>query len=297
MSLEMSLHPSLRRGRLAVLFVTLLATTTLLATATGCADRGEPGQTSEATAGSEEATGSEAAGSALPQRPEDTEVWEPEPSLVTPGPEGTPPSDAIVLFDGTDLSGWTHEDGREAEWTVEDGVMTVAPGTGSIRTRQGFGDVQLHIEWRTPAEIVGEGQGRGNSGVFLMEEYEVQVLDSYENRTYSNGQAGSIYKQHIPMVNASRAPGVWQSYDVVFTAPRFASDGDLVSPAYMTVFHNGVLIQNHVELQGSTVYRGLPEYEAHGDREPILLQDHSNPVSFRNIWVRESSAPAAMEES
>jgi hypothetical protein len=301
MSLEMCLHLSLQRGRLVALFAVLVGTATLLATATGCSDRSEPGDSSEATteaeaaAGSEETTGSEAAHGVLLQSPEDTEVWEPEPGLVTPGQENAPPSDAIVLFDGTDLSDWNHEDGREAEWTVEDGVMTVAPGTGSIRTRQGFGDVQLHIEWRTPAEIVGEGQGRGNSGVFLMEEYEVQVLDSYENRTYSNGQAGSIYKQHIPQVNASRPPGEWQSYDVVFTAPRFDPDGKLVSPAYMTVFHNGVLIQNHVELQGSTVYRGLPEYEPHGDREPILLQDHSNPVSFRNVWVREISGGPSME--
>ena len=225
-----------------------------------------------------------------PPRPEDTEVWEPEPAVVAPGRTGASPSDAVVLFDGTDLTGWTHEDGSEAEWYVEDGVMTVAPGTGNIRTRQGFGDVQLHIEWRTPAEIVGDGQGRGNSGIFLMERYELQVLDSYENRTYSNGQAGSIYKQHIPLVNASRAPGMWQSYDVAFTAPRFAPDGTLASPAYMTVFHNGVLVQNDVELQGPMVFIGLPEYEAHGDRAPILLQDHSNPVSFRNIWVREISA-------
>jgi hypothetical protein len=274
---------SLQRGRHVALFVVLLVM------GAGCAEGNEAGNTSEAT-------GSEEASEALPQRPEDTEVWEPEPRLVASGGENTPPSDAILLFGGADLTGWTHEDGREAEWVVEDGVVTVAPGTGDIQTRQGFGDVQLHIEWRTPAEVVGDGQGRGNSGVFLMERYEVQVLDSYENRTYSNGQAGSIYKQHIPLVNASRAPGVWQSYDVVFTAPRFEPDGTLDSPAYMTVFHNGVLIQDHVELQGSTVYNGLPEYERHGDREPILLQDHSNRVSFRNIWVREiSPAPSAKE--
>jgi hypothetical protein len=275
---------SLRRGRPTALIVALLAA------GTGCADRQESGDTPEATE-------SEEISEASPQRPEDTEVWEPEPRMVTSGREDTPPSDATVLFDGTDLTGWTHEDGREAEWHVEDGAMTVAPGTGSIRTRQGFGDVQLHIEWRTPAEIVGDGQGRGNSGVFLMERYELQVLDSYENRTYSNGQAGSVYKQHIPLVNASRAPGVWQSYDVVFIAPRFAPDGALVSPAYMTVFHNGVLIQNHVELQGPMVFIGLPEYEPHSDREPILLQDHSNPVSFRNIWVREISVAPSMEGS
>jgi hypothetical protein len=275
---------SFQRVQLTALFAVLLTA------GTGCADRHELGDTSEAS-------GSEEISEALPQRPEDTEVWEPEPAIVTPGREGTAPSDAIILFDGTDLTGWTHEDGSDARWSIEDGVMTVAPGTGNIRTRQGFGDIQLHIEWRTPAGIAGDGQGRGNSGLFFMERYELQILDSYENRTYSNGQAGAIYKQHIPLVNASRAPGVWQSYDVVFIAPRFAPDETLVSPAYMTVFHNGVLIQNHVELQGPMEYIGLPEYEAHGDREPILLQDHSNPVSFRNIWVREISAGPPLEGS
>jgi hypothetical protein len=167
--------------------------------------------------------------------------------------------------------------------------MTVVPEAGNIRTRRGFGDLQLHIEWRTPAEVSGEGQGRGNSGIYFMERYELQVLDSYDNPTYSNGQAGAIYKQHIPMVNASRAPGAWQSYDVAFTAPRFAADGALVSPAYMTVFHNGVLIQNHVALRGPTSYIGQPPYDAHADHAPLLLQDHGNPVSYRNIWVREIS--------
>ncbi len=224
------------------------------------------------------------------QRPEDTEVWEPVPPVVTPGQAGAPPSDAVVLFDGSDLSAWSAEDGSAAGWRVEGGAMTVVPGAGSIRTRRGFGDVQLHIEWRTPAEVSGEGQGRGNSGVYFMERYEVQVLDSYDNRTYSNGQAGAIYKQHIPLVNASRPPGEWQTYDVVFTAPRFGADGALVSPVSMTVFHNGVLIQNHVELRGPTSYVGQPPYEAHADRAPILLQDHGNPVSYRNIWVREISA-------
>ncbi len=272
---------SLQRGQLSALFVALMAA------GTGCTDRQESGDTLETTE-------SEEIAEALPQRPEDTEVWEPEPRMVTSGREDTPPSDATVLFGGTDLKEWTHEDGREATWQVEDGAMTVAPGTGNILTRQGFGDIQLHIEWRTPAEIVGDGQGRGNSGIFLMERYELQVLDSYQNRTYSNGQAGSVYKQHIPMVNASRAPGVWQSYDVVFIAPRFDLDGTLVSPAYMTVFHNGVLIQNDVELRGPMVFIGQPEYEAHGDRAPLLLQDHSNPVSFRNIWVREISAAPSL---
>jgi hypothetical protein len=272
-----------QRGLYSALFIALLFM------ATGCSEPNEAGDRPEAAE-------PEVVSEAPPQRPEDTEVWEPEPRLVRSFGGDAPPSDAIVLFSGADLMGWTHEDGREAEWVVDDGAMTVAPGTGDILTRQRFGDVQLHIEWRTPAEIVSEGQGRGNSGVFLMERYEVQVLDSYENRTYSNGQAGSIYKQHIPLVNASRAPGVWQTYDVVFTAPRFDPEGTLVTPAYMTVFHNGVLIQNHVELQGPTVYIGLPEYETHRDREPILLQDHSNLVSFRNIWVREISPAPSTEE-
>jgi hypothetical protein len=205
-----------------------------------------------------------------------TEVWEPVPVVVTPGRAGAHPSDAIVLFDGSDLS----------EWAAEEG-MTVVPGSGSIVTRRGFGDIQLHIEWRAPAEIESEGQGRGNSGVYFMELYEIQVLDSYENSTYPNGQAGSIYKQHIPLVNASRGPGEWQTYDVIFTAPRFDADGTLVSPAYITAFHNGVLIQNHAELRGPTEWIGEPEYKAHADRAPILLQDHGNPVSYRNIWVRE----------
>ena len=224
---------------------------------------------------------------AAQERPEDTEAWYPEPMAVTPGAAAAAPSDAIVLFDGTDLSDWVHTNGREPRWRVENGAMTVDAGSGNLRTRRGFGDVQLHIEWRTPAEVSGEGQGRGNSGVFLMERYELQVLDSYENRTYSNGQAGSIYKQHIPMVNASRGPGEWQTYDIVFSAPRFDSDGGLVTPAFMTVFHNGVLIQNHAELAGATVFTGTPEYEAHADRLPIMLQDHGNPVSYRNVWIRE----------
>ncbi len=227
------------------------------------------------------------AGEAEPQDPADTEVWEPEPEVVDPGRNGSPPSDAIVLFDGTDLSGWSREDGTAAGWLVEGGAMTVAGGTGNIRTRRGFSDVQLHIEWRTPAQVSGESQGRGNSGIFFMERYELPVLDSYQNRTYANGQAGSVYKQHIPLVNPSRGPGEWQTYDVMFTAPRFEAGGSLLSPAFMTVFHNGVLVQNHVELAGPTVFIGLPEYEAHADRAPLLLQNHGNPVSYRNVWVRD----------
>jgi hypothetical protein len=217
--------------------------------------------------------------------PKATEVWEPEPKPVTPGKTSDlPPSDAIVLFDGKDLSAFTDLKGNAAKWTVENGIMTVAKG--NIKTRQVFGDCQLHVEWRSPAKVEGDGQGRGNSGIFLMSRYEVQVLDSYKNRTYSNGQAGSLYKQHIPLVNASRGPGEWQVYDIIFKAPRFNADGSVKTPASVTVLHNGVLIQNNVELKGNTVYTGQPFYEKHGEKEPIELQDHGNPVSYRNIWVR-----------
>lgn len=227
-----------------------------------------------------------AADSRLPD-PELTEVWEPEPAIVTPGEGAAPPSDAIVLFDGSDLSAWQHENGSDVKWLLEDGAMTVKAKSGDIMTRQAFGNVQLHIEWRTPAVVKGKDQGRGNSGVFLQGLYEVQVLDSFENRTYSNGQAASLYKQHIPLANASRGPGEWQSYDIVYRAPRFADDGSVETPAFVTVFHNGVLVQNHVELEGPTVYRGQPAYKAHADRRPLMLQDHGNPVSYRNIWIRE----------
>ena len=227
------------------------------------------------------------ADAAAEARPEDTEVWEPEPAVVTPGEDAAPPSDAIVLFDGGGLAAWTAADGGEPGWAVGNGSMTVVEGAGDIRTRQDFGDVQLHIEWRTPAAVSGDGQGRGNSGVFLMERYELQVLDSYGNRTYANGQAGSLYKQHSPLVNASRPPGSWQTYDIVFRAPRFHADDRLLSPAFMTVLHNGVLIQDHAELKGPTLYIGTPSYEAHAAKLPIRLQDHGNPVSYRNIWVRE----------
>lgn len=220
--------------------------------------------------------------------PKSTEVWEPIPKMVNPGSRNEmPPADAIILFDGKDLSEWTSMNGSAAKWKVDSNSMVVTKGGGNIRTKKMFGDCQLHIEWRTPYVIESEGQGRGNSGVFLMGQYEVQVLDSYNNRTYSNGQAGSIYKQYIPLVNASKKPGEWQSYDIIFTAPRFNEDGSLRSPAYCTVLHNGVLIQNHVQLKGATVYIGQPSYEKHADKESIVLQDHGNPVRFRNIWVRE----------
>lgn len=218
--------------------------------------------------------------------PELTEVWEPVPPIIAPGEGTSPPSDAVVLFDGTELSQWESLDGSQARWDVSGGVLTVRSGTGDIRTVRAFGDVQLHIEWRTPSEVQGEGQGRGNSGIFLQEQYEVQILDSYDNITYSNGQAGSIYKQYVPLVNAARGPGVWQTYDIIYLAPVFGDNDMLVRPAIMTVIHNGVLIQNHVELSGPTLYIGLPHYSAHGKRS-IQLQDHGNPTSFRNIWVRE----------
>lgn len=219
--------------------------------------------------------------------PKATEIWTPVPPVVDPGGPGKPPSDAIVLFDGRDLSEWRGKDGAGAGWKVADGAMTVVAKAGDIETRRELGDVQLHIEWRTPAVVEGEGQERGNSGVYLMKRYELQVLDSFRNETYVNGQAGSIYKQYPPLVNASRPPGEWQSYDVVFTAPRFSANGTVERPATFTVFHNGVLIQNHVEARGSTVYIGEPRYDPHPPKAPLLLQDHGNPVSYRNIWVRE----------
>jgi len=219
--------------------------------------------------------------------PKLTEVWEPVPAIVTPGTFTSAPSDAIILFDGTGLGEWESEKGGEAVWIAKDGILTVNPGKGIIKTKKLFSDCQLHIEWRTPVVVSGEGQGRGNSGIFLQGRYELQVLDSYENITYSNGQAGSIYKQGIPLVNASRKPGEWQSYDVIFKAPRFMDDGRLESPAFITVLHNGVLIQDHFEIRGSTAYIGKPEYKKHGIKEALSLQDHGNDVSYRNIWIRE----------
>ena len=216
-----------------------------------------------------------------------TEVWEPVPRVVTPGVGNAPPSDAVVLFSGKDLSEWQQVNGGPVKWNVAEGALTVVKGTGDIRTKRTFGDCQLHVEWRTPAKVEGEGQGRGNSGVFLQGRYEVQVLDSYDNRTYSNGQAASIYKQHIPLVNASHGPGEWQSYDILFRAPRFADDGAVLAPAYVTVLHNGVLVQDHVQLEGSTVYIGAASYEKHNSKEPLVLQDHDDSVSYRNIWIRE----------
>lgn len=213
--------------------------------------------------------------------PAKTEVWTPVPPIVTPGPI---PSDAISL---NKLDAWHRQGDKPAAWDFADGVFTVKNNGGDMISNQKFGDCQLHMEWRTPTPAKGEGQGRGNSGVFLMERYEVQILDSYENKTYSNGQAASIYKQHIPLVNASTPPGTWQTYDIVFKAPKFAEDGKLVSPAFVTVLHNGVLVLNHVEIKGETVYIGDAKYTKHEAKESISLQNHGNPVSFRNIWVRE----------
>lgn len=219
--------------------------------------------------------------------PQATEVWEPEPRVVRSGETmNTPPSDAIVLFDGSATDEWTKMDGSPIEWTIQGDALVVKPGTGPIKTRRQFGDMQLHIEFRTPAIVESEGQGRGNSGVFLQQRYEVQVLDSYENRTYSNGQAGSLYKQTPPLVNASRKPGDWQTYDIIFSAPLFNKDGMRTKAGYVTVLHNGVLIQNHTEILGTTEYIGWPKNIAHGP-DAIQLQDHGNLTAFRNIWVRE----------
>ncbi len=217
-----------------------------------------------------------------------TEIWSPVPKIVTPGKTSQDaPSDAIVLFNGKDFSAWNGKGGKPVEWTIADNAMTVKGGSGEIISKQGFGDCQLHIEWRTPSVVKGEGQGRGNSGIFLMSKYELQVLDSYNNKTYSNGQAGSIYKQLVPLVNASKAPGEWQTYDIIFTAPRFATDGRLQSQARITVIHNGVLIQNNQAIWGGTEYIGIAEYKPHSMKESLVLQDHGDAVSFRNIWIRE----------
>ncbi len=219
-----------------------------------------------------------------------TEVWDPEVAVVTPGETtADAPSDAIVLFDGVDLENeWTNGDGEQPGWIVADGCATVKKGTGIIKTKRVFNDFQLHIEWRTPAEATGKSQGRGNSGIFLQERYELQVLDNYENRTYRNGQAGSFYKQHPPLVNICKKPGVWQTYDIIYTAPRYNNDGTFFTPPTATVLQNGVLVQNNVKMRGPTEFIGIPEYfvEKHGPAS-LVLQDHGNPVSYRNIWIRE----------
>jgi hypothetical protein len=244
-----------------------------------------------------------AAGQAAPAQPsraeqaKATEVWEPVPKVVTPGATNdAPPSDAIVLFDGKNLDEWvTQKDKSPAKWVVADGVLTVDKKTGNIETKRSFKNYQIHIEWRIPEGITGQDQARGNSGLFLAstgpgdDGYELQILDSYNNKTYVNGQAASIYKQSPPLVNASRKPGEWQSYDVVWTAPTFNADGTVKTPARVTAFHNGVLVQNNFELKGETLYIGKPFYKKY-DTAPIKLQAHGDPspaISFRNIWIRE----------
>lgn len=230
-------------------------------------------------------------------KPEDTEFWTPVPPVVTPGAAyAQPPSDAIVLFDGKNLDQWvTTNDKSPAKWTVADDIITVKKSTGNIETKRSFTNYQLHIEWRIPTNITGTSQARGNSGVFLAstgndnDGYELQVLDNYNNKTYVNGQAGSIYKEFAPLVNANKKPGEWQTYDVIWTAPVFNTDGSLKSPARVTVLFNNVLVQNNVSLTGPTLYIGRPAYKAHGPC-PIKLQAHgdkSEPISYRNIWVRE----------
>lgn len=213
-----------------------------------------------------------------------TESWKPVVPIIQVN--NNIPSDAIILFDGKNTNAWKHKDGSAVKWEVKDGVLTVKGGTGEIISTEAFGDCQLHIEWRTPNPTKGEGQGRGNSGIFLMSTYELQVLDSYNNVTYGNGQAGSIYKQTPPLVNASKAPGEWQTYDIIFTAPRFNEQGMLKTPGTITVLHNGVLIQNNTPIWGSTQYIGLPDNIKHAEKLPLILQDHGDPVSFRNIWIR-----------
>ena len=226
-----------------------------------------------------------------------TEIWESQPRVVTPAATlADAPSDAIVLFDGDDLDQWcsTNNSSKSAPWIVHDGIFTVKKGSGNIQTKQSFADYQLHIEWRIPGDIQDEGQARGNSGIFLAstgkgdEGYEIQILDNYNNKTYSNGQSGSVYKQTPPLINASKPPGEWQSYDIVWTAPRFDANGTLLSPARVTLLHNGILVQNNTEVKGRTRWIGSPSYKAHGPA-PIKLQDHndpSEPISFRNIWLR-----------
>jgi hypothetical protein len=245
-------------------------------------------------------------------KPELTEVWSPVPPVVI-ATAGAVPSDATVLLDGTSLDEWEPAKAEGKMWRlVEDGAMEVVSGkltpeetaaatTGrkpdslwdGLRTKREFADVQLHLEFRTPAEVKGAGQGRGNSGIFFMGLYELQVLDSYQNPTYVNGQLGSIYKQHPPLVNPARPPGMWQAYDVVFIAPRFDETGKLLSPARLTAFLNGVLVQHDSILRGPTLYRGQPHYMAHAPQLPLVLQDHGNPIAYRNIWVRALSLSAS----
>ena len=217
------------------------------------------------------------------------DIARPRPRILTPATESRPPSDAIVLFDGKDLSKWSGQsrEGKAgpAAWKVENGYLEVVPGTGHIVTKEKFGDCQLHVEWAAPAIVKGSSQLRGNSGVIFMGRYEIQVLDSFDNLTYADGQAGAIYNQRPPLVNASRRPGEWQTYDIVFEAPRFQGD-KLVKPAHFTVFHNGVVVHNRQEVLGPMAHRRLPAYQPHPPEEPLMLQNHGDLVRFRNIWIR-----------
>lgn len=224
-------------------------------------------------------------------KPEATEIWEPKPKIVTPGIGTAPPSDAIILFDGSSMNKWEMaKDKSAANWILDKGVMTAKPGSGALQTKQKFGDCQLHIEFRIPADAKNSADrnNAGNSGVFLQERYEVQIFNSYNNETplYANGQTGSIYKQVIPLANASRKPGEWDVFDIYYTAPRFRDNGSLEKPAFITLVHNGVLTLNHFEIQGTIEYIGIPKYELH-DKASVLLQEHGSAVSFRNIWIRE----------
>ena len=223
-------------------------------------------------------------------KPEDTEVWNPEPTVINPGNKNQPPSDAIVLFDGKDFSKWkVFGENSPVEWTInKDGSMTVFPGKGAIETKEEHGSIQLHIEWKTPKKIVSSGQGRGNSGVYFQNRYEIQVLDSYKNRTYSNGQAGSIYKQYAPLVNASKPPGEWQEYDIIFIEPLYDDNGEILRAGRFTVFHNGILIQNNAQILGTTEYIGPPKTKmTNFPKKSLMIQDHGNLVSYRNIWYRK----------
>jgi hypothetical protein len=221
----------------------------------------------------------------------------PLPAKITPGAlstdddASTVPSDAIVLFDGKSLSAWEQHNGKPAAWKVLDGYFEIAPGTGDLATRQAFGDCQLHLEWAAPSPTHGSDQEPGNSGVYMMSLYEIQILDSYENKTYADGQAGAVYCQYPPLVNASLPPGQWQSYDIIFRGPRFDADAKLLRTATLSLLHNGVLVQDHVELTGPTDYMKRPPYQQHSARMPLLLQDHGQPVRFRNIWIRELKEP------
>jgi hypothetical protein len=229
---------------------------------------------------------------------ESTELYSPVPPVVTPGEYTKPPSDAIILFDGTHFDHWVSDNGSPVAWTLAEGCMTIKPGSGNIKTKSGFGDCQLHVEWRCPSTAgkreSGSEKGFGNSGILLQSRYELQVFDSYnypvyhnDKPIYTNGQAGSVYKQITPLVNACKKPGEWQTYDIIYQAPRFSDNGRVSIPARITVIQNGILIINNTEIQGAMSYIGLPEYKVHGLKEPLSLQEHGDEVSFRNIWIRE----------